>query len=104
MMTRGLAALSVMFPTAAGTINDGLPPTRFQGDNYATVIFTTNVELYCGTLPKPAQIIACRRQTVEGQNVIVLPNPCPLGDAEWFARIACHEMGHVSGWTAEHED
>lgn len=104
MMLRGIAALSVLFPTAAGTINDGLPPERFMADNYATVVFTNRIEGFCGKLPAPAQIIACRRRTVEGQDVLFLPNPCGLGNVEFYARIACHELGHVNGWSADHED
>ena len=81
---------------------DGMPPTRFQGEEVEIVVFTNDVSPYCGTAPKGLTVIACTK-TVNGSPVTFLPNPCAIGDVDWYARIACHEKGHALGWTRSHE-
>jgi hypothetical protein len=88
-----------------GTVNSDMPPIRFQGNNTAVVHFTDQdgIHKYCGK-PEPGFVmIACRRQTHDGVDVVFMPNPCPIGDREFYAKIACHEMAHVNGWTGDHE-
>lgn len=85
-----------LLPQAQATWRDR-PPTRYQGDNSATVVFTTEAEVQrqCPMQP-PRFALGC---TVGG--TIYLPNPCRWRDA--YATLACHELGHVSGWSAFHE-
>jgi hypothetical protein len=59
------------------------------------VVFTTEarVQRMC---PQVRYAVGC---TVGG--TIYVPNPCRWGDG--YATLMCHEMAHVSGWSAEHE-
>lgn len=34
--------------------------------------------------------------------MITAPNPCSVIDGGWYARLLCHEMGHVNGWPQSH--
>ena len=88
------------------TANNGLPPERFRGNTSAVVIFTdkAGVGEICGTVPPPQQIIACAFRTKTGTPVIVMPNACKIGEVELYARIMCHEAGHIQGWTGDHEE
>jgi hypothetical protein len=87
-----------------GTMNDGMPPVRFQGSTAAVVIFTdrAGIDSACGIAPPGYRIIACTR-TMNATPVVFMPNACPFGDSEFYARIMCHEAGHVQGWTGMHE-
>jgi hypothetical protein len=88
-----------------GTVNSDMPPIRFQGNNISVVHFTDQdgIHKYCGKPEKGYTMVACRRQTNEGVSVLFMPNPCPTGGLEWYAKIACHELGHVNGWSGNHE-
>jgi hypothetical protein len=89
-----------------GTVNSDLPPVRFQGNNLSIVVFTDQDGIHenCGKPEKGFVMIACRRQLQDsGANVLFMPNPCPMGGREFYAKIACHELGHVNGWTGDHE-
>jgi hypothetical protein len=46
--------------------------------------------------PQVRYAVGC---TVGG--TIYVPNPCRWGDG--YATLMCHELGHVNGWSAEHE-
>jgi hypothetical protein len=83
-----------LLPAGQGTWRDR-PPTRYQGDAVAGVVFTTEggVQAMC---PGVRYAVGC---TVGG--TIYLPNPCRWRDA--YATLACHELGHVNGWSAFHE-
>jgi hypothetical protein len=99
-----LAAAPSPAPVATGTgtpYYDGMPPARFQGEVVEVVVYTNDVTPYCGTAPEGLEIIACTRD-VKGTPVTVLPNPCAIGDEDWYARIACHEKGHALGWPGDH--
>ncbi|WPZ05474.1 hypothetical protein [Pelagerythrobacter marinus] len=81
----------------------GMPPERFQGEGVAIVMFADDVNDHCPLgVPAGYTLLGCAFQ-VEGTPVLVLPNPCPMGDVELFARIACHELGHRNGWSGGHE-
>ena len=81
-------------------INSGYPPERFMGDAAAIVVFTNDVPSICGQAPPGFVIRACAS---EKQRTIVMPNPChPQFDGEEFAKIMCHELGHINGWPREH--
>jgi hypothetical protein len=94
-----LAALS------AGTISpvdDGYPPVRYQGDaTISTTILGGNLYEACGVTPVPGfKLEAC---SMPWENKLVLPNPCDVSFAgETFARLACHELGHLNGWPGDH--
>lgn len=79
----------------------GLPPAEFQSDNAQVVVFTSTVTRFCGEAPEGIRIIACSR-TVNKTPVLFLPNPCLAGQTEYYARIACHELGHRNGWSGNH--
>ena len=75
-------------------------PQRYQGDNSATVIFTSRQETMDGacTPKKPGLALACTLQ----KKTIIMPNPC-LWPGNEYAKLLCHEMGHVNGWSGDHE-
>lgn len=82
-------------------INSGMPPERFQGEAVAVTLFVNDVTQFCGKPPEGYRILACQKE-VRGVDYIVLPNPCPLGDVEFFAKLACHEIAHARGWPGIH--
>mgnify|MGYP000220990895 CR=1 FL=1 len=84
-----------------GTVNSDMPPERFRGDSASVVVFTDRqgIEENCGKAQPGFVIIACHRQTMKGVNVIFMPNPCLLGDSEFYAKIQCHENAHGNGWS-----
>lgn len=91
---------------APGRMNNGLPPVRYQDNGAAIVIFTdrAGIDSMCGVAEPPHQIIACKRSLENGVPVIIMPNACYVGQVEYYARIMCHEMGHVNGWGVDHEE
>jgi hypothetical protein len=96
------AAPTAPVPFGPGTANwDGAPPLRFQGDASAVVSFQSDVSGDCGKAPRGLVILACEFSPAKGVPVIVLPNPCKFQNDE-YARIVCHEIGHRSGWEANH--
>lgn len=103
------AALAVpMLGLAApqyGTPNADMPPLRFQGDSVSVVVFTSQagIEEYCGKATPGFVMIACHREAKNGASIIFMPNPCPVGELDYYAKIMCHENGHSLGWTANHE-
>jgi hypothetical protein len=88
-----------------GTMDSGMPPVRFQGNNAAVTVFTdrAGIEEYCGKAQPGYVIVACRREHENGTSFIFMPNPCVIGDKEIYSRVMCHELGHANGWTGEHE-
>lgn len=100
-----LALLVALMAAPAGAtsntyIDDGYPPVAYQGDTLgATVSFVSNVNLFCGIKPAPGFIL----EACQPAKVVIMPNPC--GDeflGQSFARIMCHELGHLKGWPADH--
>jgi hypothetical protein len=81
--------------------SDAWPPERFQKDNAAVVLFVSDVEPYCGHVDPPLHIIACSTFK-DGTPIIVLPNPNLAPKDDVYARIAAHELAHISGWPAWH--
>jgi hypothetical protein len=84
--------------------NDAMPPQRFRGDGSAAVVFRSPAEVdrFCrrlsGQSPCGYRFEAC----AYGRHMM-LPNPCdPSFAGQSFARTACHELGHISGWPATH--
>lgn len=70
------------------------PPARFQHDQNVDVFFTNDSGI---TSNCPEGSYSCAND-----KIIFLPNPCTI-KGDWFAAVVCHELGHVNGWTQEHE-
>ena len=89
-----IAAAAVL--TLPGSTWRDRPPVRYQGDAIAGVVFTTeaHVQRMC---PQVRHAVGC---TVG--SAIYVPNPCRWNDP--YATLLCHELGHVNGWTANHEE
>ena len=95
-----LAAPSSLAPNSTMS-SDAWPPTRFQSDNAAKVLFVAPglIDELCGKAPPGFQTEAC-----QSGNTIVLPNPCGFDHGDDYARLSCHEIGHLGGWPASHGD
>lgn len=85
-----------------GPVYDGPPPERFRGDVAVMTIYTKDPSAYCqglGIKISEGDILeGCAYRKGE-QHFIVVPNPCiksPRG-------TVCHEIGHVNGWSVNHE-
>lgn len=106
-MNRYLVAASAVLlaapsaPAQHGVYFTGLPPERFRTDSVGIVVYVTDVAKACDQ--KPGEVLYACAKEIDGTKVMFLPNPCALGEVEWFARIACHEAGHNLGWSREHE-
>lgn len=91
-------------------INSNDPPARFRAANGAPVIFTRVAHEMCAPfspwIGPNTRINACTiRNRVTGAVIVVfLPHPCDFRSEGFFAFAACHELGHVNGWSGEHED
>lgn len=85
--------------------NDSMPPAEYRGNAQAAVFFLSpdGVQQVCAPAigyAKGVIVYACAKQTGKGQGIMVLPNPCPFGEAgERFAELACHELSHLRGWS-----
>ena len=106
----GVALIATSGPTftrdvRSGTVNADMPPERFRGNSVSVMVFTDGkgIAENCGEATPGFVIIACHRETKNGVSVIFMPNPCPVGDLERYAKILCHENAHNQGWSAEHE-
>lgn len=80
-----------------------LPPPEYNTrlDKPVKIVFTDPifVHLGCGgQLPSEYQIFACAR--VNGDRIL-MPDPCAHTE-ESYARLLCHELGHIKGWPADH--
>lgn len=90
----------------APTVHDGSPPARFRGANDARVVFSDNVGRDCvdaghkiGFRARTDLTNAC---AVLGgpETVLIVKNPCR--ESGEYARVLCHELGHVNGWPVNH--
>lgn len=99
------ASLLIPAPVHTGTVSSDMPPFRFRGSSVSIVVFTdrAGIDENCGVAAPGNIIIACHRQTDKGVNVIFMPNPCLVGDVEFYAKIQCHENAHANGWSGDHE-
>ena len=87
---------------AASTVSSAAPPVQYQGEASAYVHFVRNVPATCPFKAPEGYTVKGWHQRLNGQSIIILPHPCAY-PAEEFARIACHEIGHVNGWSGMHE-
>lgn len=99
------ATLSLLLASCGGVIAEsGTPPMRYRADAIVTVAYVTDVEKACtdaglknmeGMKPN-----ACTVISRDGPRII-LAHPC---SAAGWNPVACHEVGHVNGWSGAHED
>jgi hypothetical protein len=100
LLAAGLAAAAGV--AGAGLLDDGPPPERFQGPARMTLVFagqpatTRACDAGRPLPPRPWRRWACTRD-----GVTYAPDPC-LYPNEAFARLLCHEKGHVNGWPPTH--
>ena len=80
----------------------GAPPERFMGDNFAVVVFLTDVTEICGAPPKGFVRLGCSYEDENGVPIIVITQPCPHVAYDEYARITCHEPAHRNGWPGDH--
>lgn len=86
--------------------NTGSPPKRFQKDVKVMVYFQNpNIinrgggyhnRPFCGST-----VFAYSDPDSKTMN---LPNPCDYPQTDAYARLICHELGHINGWPAYHGD
>lgn len=92
-------------PRPSSKIDNGWPPMRFRGDVVLdSVEFLTPAKIpaRCG-VKKSGQIVeACAYMRSNGKHTVILPNPCKAPAADDWARLTCHEIGHLNGWPADH--
>lgn len=101
-LAAGPFLMSADLPPNSSPINSGYPPVRYMGEAIAIVFFANDVEVLCGAPPPGYQILACASAD---ERKIAMPNPCAARyDGEQFAKIMCHEKGHILGWPATHGD
>lgn len=81
-----------------------MPPRAYQGDAVATkVTFTKDPSSYCvseGLDPSAAYNTQACAIISQSRKELVVPNPC-LSSGN-YAKILCHEIGHINGWPANH--
>jgi hypothetical protein len=102
-LVAALAAAAVLASAApASLFTSAQPPERFQ--HAATFVVEVQnqqaIDARCqplfGTPPPGMKTDAC---SMNGR--VILPNPCAY-PSESYARMLCHEMGHVNGWPPTH--
>lgn len=100
-----LAALLCAAPLVAAL---QMPPARWQGtgEMILRVVAEADIAAACAPLkPSPGnRIVACKGTAADGRPVITIPDPCPLAEHEWTARVLCHEVAHATTfWNHETE-
>jgi hypothetical protein len=110
MLGKGLllaAALATLAPNST-LHNSGLPPVRFQQESIALTAFVhpAKIDQFCGKAPKGMVTLGCAyKPKKKGEpHLVILPDPCILGETESYAKLVCHELGHVNGWPRTHGD
>jgi lysozyme len=81
---------------------DGWPPQRYTKNTSTYVYFATaaQIAVQCSDDGKPdPNIEACSSGP---PNKAVMPNPCIFPAADNYARLLCHEIGHLNGWANNH--
>jgi hypothetical protein len=84
------------------TINSEMPPERFRAMRKVSIEFADNLNEKCGNPPPKKAWGGCRRG-----NTLYMPNPCftySQDKSQHYAKITCHELAHMNGWTKYHED
>lgn len=110
---RLLAVAAIWMTLAAnapmpGTSSEAMPPARYRGPAVVTLqIVSTQAELdyICGKAPEGKRRIGCAKGSgLLEPRTVTLGEPCPHGaKGEVYGRWLCHELGHVKGWSGQHE-
>lgn len=98
-----LPLLLVGSPAQSGWTTS-IPPVKFRADAMATVAFVADPDGRCAPPDDVRQYRACVVTYPGGAQLMVLPNPCKFASVDFYARWACHELGHRNGWPANHKD
>lgn len=105
-MIGALLAFTAATMPAPGPYNDAWPPLRFRGDmDNITISLVPRgagngaMESRCGKAPDGLEFEGCSNQLGRW---IVLLNPCLWPEADDYARLFCHELGHLHGWSGLH--
>lgn len=91
--------MSAAEPLDLRKINNAAPPDRYTAGRVTIVSFGTLDR--CGDPPEGMQFDGCIR---ERGAVVHMPNPCLHKNEGKFARIMCHELGHLNGWNETHNN
>ncbi len=97
------AFAAALVAAGANLFSDDRPPERYRANAAFTVELKdqAGIDRSCqplfGEPPKGMKTDAC----ATGERVI-LPNPCDYPE-ESYARMLCHELGHVNGWPPTHD-
>lgn len=97
---------STAFAQANSQWSADIPPERFQGPAIALTVFLPLSQMpeACGLEPPEGKfILACVKRAKDGMPIMFLPLPCGLAEAEVYARVVCHEVSHIRGWSGYHE-
>tara|TARA_R110000772_G_scaffold89304_2_gene185111 strand:+ start:8803 stop:9123 length:321 start_codon:yes stop_codon:yes gene_type:complete len=86
----------------AGVVYSGTPPVQYWGQGAAFTVYANDVNEFCPVAVRPGAVLLGCHYERDGLSIIVLPNPCVLAKTELFARLACHEKGHLNGWPGDH--
>lgn len=91
-----MLALSACAQVGAST----LPPPEFRDPSRAFIMFTDNVGRDCEQVGVQTIVLVTRVEacTVFASDTIIIPNPCRWEKFDPYARLLCHELGHVNGW------
>lgn len=98
-----VGGIAILFPASCAAVQmlDPVqpPPGRFRQSRPALVEFVGPeiVSQRCGQLG--AQVLA---NACSDFQRIVIGNPCEYPGA--YAAMMCHELGHLNGWAANHQD
>lgn len=102
------AAVLLAAPSEPPRWSNAIPPERFQRTGLVPVLFIPQPGIAgaCGGAGEPPEglvIVACTVTLESGARLVVMPDPCPFAEADYYARIMCHEAsGHyLSNWSHE---
>lgn len=76
-----------------------MPPERYQQSRPVMVEIVSPEMVASRCIQRGAVVPAMACANTE---FITMPNPCQYQD--WYARLLCHELGHVNGWPAHHPE
>lgn len=94
-------------PAQEGPVSSSMPPERFRKLGVVPVLFVPFHQLneFCAVPREEGRtLLGCTRRLKSGQPIVIMPDPCPAGEGEFYARIMCHENAHaLGGWSGNHE-
>ena len=104
MLTFFNTTLAAALAAASTTMfSDDRPPDRYRADAAFTIELRdqSGIDRTChplfGVPPKGMKTDACSTQ-----GRVIMPNPCDYS-TETYARMLCHELGHINGWPLTHD-